>query len=104
MSGNQTVGQANQPVKQAVNRALQDDRWVIELTYQDRSGSVTTRVVSPIRWQPDGDSFLALCLCREMPRLFKLKQCRSAKLIPEHEVMMPSPIQTAILEHSCKQS
>ena len=58
-----------------VSRVMQQtDDLVIVLEYSGKGGSVTRRVVSPIRFVGP-DRFLALCLSREAPRQFYLSQC-----------------------------
>lgn len=77
-----------------LNRALhQCDRFVVELLYVDSKGKRTFRTVSPIRFC-NATRFLALCLCREQPRQFHLKQCQALRLIPAAEVIMPVAIRT----------
>ncbi len=77
-----------------LRRALHDsDNYVLRMTYCDRSGCVTERVVSPIRFV-DSKTMLALCLCRENPRRFDLDRCSDFDLIEAHEVLMPVPIKT----------
>lgn len=77
-----------------VSRAMDDpDTWVLRLRYEGKDGEVTDRIVSPIRYVGSG-SFLALCLCREEPRMFYLSQCKAFRLIPVHEVLMPVEIKT----------
>ncbi|MEM9368253.1 MAG: hypothetical protein AAGD07_19840 [Planctomycetota bacterium] len=77
-----------------LNRALhQCDRFVVELLYVDSKGQRTFRTVSPIRFC-NATRFLALCLCREQPRQFHLKQCQALRLIPAAEVIMPVTIRT----------
>jgi predicted DNA-binding transcriptional regulator YafY len=77
---------------QQIQSALRDpDQWVVRLTYEDKSGSITERVVSPIRWI-DAKTMLALCLCRENPRRFDLSRCSEVQLLPAHDVLMPVPL------------
>jgi len=80
--------------RRAIHRAMHDsDAWVVELEYVDRKKKRTRRLVSPIRFL-DRDRILTLCLCRQEPRQFSLKQCHSVRLIPAAEVMMPAEIVT----------
>lgn len=74
-------------------RAMKDpDNWVISMLYLDRKGKATERKVSPIRFTDDGESFMALCLCREEPRRFVIDRCSEVKLIRAEDVLMPEPI------------
>lgn len=77
-----------------LRRALRDpDHFVLRITYRDREGTVTERMVSPIR-MVDARTMLALCLCRESPRRFDLERCSDLELVASHEVLMPCPIRT----------
>lgn len=77
-----------------VNRAMDDpDSWVLRVMYESKDGEITDRIVSPIRFIGDG-GFLALCLCREEPRMFYLTRCKAFRLVPVHEVLMPVQIVT----------
>ena len=79
-------------MRQLIRRAMGDpDRTVIVFEYQDKKGNRTRRVVSPIRFSK-ANSFLALCLCREEPRMFQLDRCSNVKIQPAHEFAMPVPI------------
>ena len=74
--------------------ALRDpDHFVLRITYKDREGTVTERMVSPIR-MVDPRTMLALCLCRESPRRFDLDRCSDMELVAAHDVLMPCPIRT----------
>jgi predicted DNA-binding transcriptional regulator YafY len=78
--------------KQKVLRALRDpDHFALRITYQDRAGAITERVVSPIRML-DSRTMLALCLCRELPRRFDLDRCSDLELVEAHDILMPCPI------------
>ena len=69
------------------------DRYVVQLDYVDSKGQKTRRVVSPIRFDDAARTmFLALCLCREIPRRFALERCSSIAIIPAESVLMPVPI------------
>jgi predicted DNA-binding transcriptional regulator YafY len=71
---------------------MQDpDGWAIRVRYEDKSGSVTDRMVSPIRFVGD-EAFLALCLCREEPRRFELARCKAFRLVRAVDVLMPVAI------------
>lgn len=77
-----------------LRRALRDpDHFVLQITYQDREGTITQRMVSPIR-MVDPRTMLALCLCRESPRRFDLDRCTDLELVEAHQVLMPCPIKT----------
>lgn len=67
---------------------VQHDDFVVEMKYRDRKGKVTTRIVSPIRFM-GRDRFLALCLCREEPRMFCMDYCEEIKLQPAWNYVMP---------------
>lgn len=67
------------------------DDFVVELKYRDRKGNLTTRVVSPIRFVGK-DRFLALCLCREEPRMFCVEFCEEVRLQPAWNYVMPVPM------------
>jgi predicted DNA-binding transcriptional regulator YafY len=69
------------------------DDYVVRLVYRDRSGTMTQRVVSPIRFL-DGRNLLALCLCRESPRRFELERCSEVELLDASDVLMPVEIRT----------
>lgn len=90
MENSRSISTAQPPdIRDTINQGMRDSsQWVVKLIYRDRSGKITIRTVSPIRWL-DAKSFLALCLCRQEPREFKLRRCIAAQLIPEHEVLMP---------------
>ncbi|XZE42917.1 hypothetical protein SH467x_002457 [Pirellulaceae bacterium SH467] len=78
----------------AINRAMQNpDDWVVQLQYIDKAGTVTERVISPIRWL-GGQSLLALCLCRETPRRFELARCSQIRPLRADDILMPVPIRT----------
>jgi predicted DNA-binding transcriptional regulator YafY len=77
-----------------LSRALRDpDHFVLRITYRDRGGTITERMVSPIR-MVDSRTMLALCLCRESPRRFDLERCSDLELVEAHDVLMPCPIKT----------
>lgn len=67
------------------------DDFVLRMVYRDRSGTVTERMVSPIRFL-DSRSMLALCLCRENPRRFELERCSSIEVVDANDVLMPVEI------------
>ena len=76
-------------MKNLISKAMQDpDNLVIELQYTDSKKRQTRRVVSPIRFVTP-NSFIALCLCREEPRVFTLKDCRNVSLKPAWDYLMP---------------
>ena len=77
-----------------VSRVMQQtDDLVIVLEYVGKDGSVTRRVVSPIRFVGP-DRFLALCLSREEPRQFVLNQCRNVRVDLAARYTMPVELQT----------
>ena len=76
-------------MKNLISKAMQDpDNLVIELQYTDRKKQQTRRVVSPIRFV-SADRFMALCLCREEPRVFSIRDCRNVALKPAWDYLMP---------------
>lgn len=76
-----------------VSRVMQQtDDLVIVLDYSGKDGSVTRRVVSPIRFV-GADRFLALCLSREEPRQFYLSQCRNVRVDLAANYTMPVAIE-----------
>ncbi len=82
-----TLPQTN--ARQAISLAMKDsDNQVIELEYRDAKGAVNRRVVSPIRFVTP-DRFMALCLCREAPRVFYLKNCSNVSIKPAWQYVMP---------------
>ena len=79
-------------MKSKIYQAIQNhDELVIEFNYQDAKGVVTRRVVSPIRFLPQG-RFLGLCLSREEPRQFYLARCESLELRRAENYLMPVPL------------
>ena len=76
-------------MKNLISQAMQDpDNLVIELQYTDRKKQRTRRIVSPIRFLSP-DTFIALCLCREEPRVFSLGDCQNVSLKPAWDYLMP---------------
>ena len=72
-----------------VSRVMQQtDDLVIVLEYLGKNGSITRRVVSPIRFIGT-DRFLALCLSREEPRQFYLNNCRNVRVDLAANYTMP---------------
>jgi predicted DNA-binding transcriptional regulator YafY len=70
-------------------QSMQDsDRLVVEFLYLDSKGNQTKRVVSPIRFLPNG-RFLGLCLCREEPRQFYMERCERLEVKPAENYLMP---------------
>lgn len=67
------------------------DDFVLRMVYRDRAGTITERMVSPIRFL-DARSMLALCLCRENPRRFELERCSSIEVVDANDVLMPVEI------------
>ena len=73
-------------------QAMQDsDRLVVEFLYLDARGNETRRIVSPIRFMPNG-RFLGLCLGREAPRQFYMNRCRQLEIKPAEQFLMPVPM------------
>ncbi len=76
-------------MKNLIAQAMQDpDNLVIELQYTDRKKQKTQRIVSPIRFLSP-DRFMALCLCREEPRIFTIGHCHNVSLKPAWDYLMP---------------
>ena len=76
-------------MKNLISKAMQDpDNLVIELDYTDRKKCQTRRIVSPIRCVSP-DRFIALCLCREEPRVFSIEACKNVSLKPAWDYLMP---------------
>ena len=72
-----------------IEQAMIDhDDWVIEMQYTNKKGETATRIVSPIRYM-GSDRFMALCLCREEPRVFQISQCSNIALRPAWDYVMP---------------
>ena len=89
MSQNATISRPQTGARQAIAQAMGDsDNFVIELEYTDSKGKVSRRVVSPIRFVTP-DRFMALCLCREAPRVFYLKNCNNVSLQEAWKYVMP---------------
>ena len=79
-----------------VSRVMQQtDDLVIVLEYSGKDGSVTRRVVSPIRFVGT-DRFLALCLSREEPRQFYLNRCRNVRVDLAANYIMPVELQSLV--------
>ena len=75
-----------------ISEAMRDsDRFVVEFFYTDSKGEQTRRIVSPIRFMPNG-RFLGLCLSREEPRQFYLARCQQLQLRRAEEFLMPVPL------------
>lgn len=84
----------------AINKALlAPDEFVLRMTYEDKSGKITERLVSPIRFI-DRTSILALCLCRETPRRFELGRCSGIQLVDANDVLMPAEIRVIHEPHA----
>ena len=73
----------------------QSDDLVIVLEYLGKSGSITRRVVSPIRFVGT-NRFLALCLSREEPRQFYMSQCRNVRVDLAANYTMPVELQSVV--------
>jgi predicted DNA-binding transcriptional regulator YafY len=73
----------------------QSDDLVLVLEYTSKQGTLTRRVVSPIRFE--GESrFLALCLSRQEPRQFVIDQCQSIRVDLAMRYVMP--VELEVLE------
>jgi predicted DNA-binding transcriptional regulator YafY len=66
----------------------QIDDLVLVIDYRGKDGTVTRRVVSPIRFIAE-DRFLALCLSREEPRQFYLDRCSNVRVDLANNYVMP---------------
>lgn len=78
-----------QTAKAILAQAMADsDNYVVEIEYTDSKNKTNRRVVSPIRFVTP-DRFIALCLCREAPRVFYLKNCSNISLQPAWKYVMP---------------
>ena len=76
-------------IEKLIARAMRDqDNQVVELKYTDSKGTVNRRVISPIRFV-NSDRFMALCLCREAPRVFYLRNCSDVSIQPAWKYVMP---------------
>lgn len=89
------AGQPKAPEVMSVRNALlirrvmqQSDDLVLVFDYRGKDGSVTRRVVSPIRFASE-DRFLALCLSREEPRQFYLDRCSNVRVDLANNYVMP---------------
>lgn len=79
-------------MRNKIFQAMQDsDRFVVEFLYCDSNGVLTKRIVSPIRFLPNG-RFLGLCLSREAPRQFYLNRCQQLEVMPAEIYLMPVPL------------
>lgn len=72
--------------------ARECDVFALKITYRDADGSVTRRIVSPIK-MTGPDRFDALCLCRQEPRTFLFKGVIDAVLIHASEVLAPVEVE-----------
>ena len=80
-------------MRSKISQAMQDvDRLVVQFSYRDCKGVLSKRVVSPIRFLPNG-RFLGLCLSREEPRQFYLNRCEQIEIKPAEDYLMPVPLQ-----------
>lgn len=68
------------------------DRWVIRFRYLNARGESTCRMASPVRWSRSGDAFVALCLCREECRTFRVDRCSDMEMVESDKVLMPVAI------------
>jgi predicted DNA-binding transcriptional regulator YafY len=71
------------------------DDLVVSMEYVDAKGVKTRRIVSPIRFLPNG-RFLGLCLSRCEPRQFHLDRCTNFKLCLAADFLMPVEMATAV--------
>lgn len=97
MSGNsdRTKNRKAQTMRQMIARAMQHpDDWVCKIVYQDKDGRRTRRVVSPVRYSNESrQSVMALCLCRQENRFFKLSGITSMEMVRANDVLMPHTIE-----------
>lgn len=78
----------------AIHNAMHSpERWVVSLVYLDSKGRKTRRIVSPIRFLPNG-RFLGLCLCRCEPRQFHLQRCSEIQMQEASDFVMPVQLET----------
>lgn len=79
-------------LKNLIARAIRDpDNLAVLVRYRSADGELTDRAVSPIRFVGQ-EKFLALCLCREEPRLFHLSRCQRVRIVPAYDLLMPVEI------------
>ena len=69
------------------------ETFAIRMVYVDGKGNKTRRVVSPTQLDQGTGKFVALCLCRQEPRSFKLDNVEGMELIPASEVFAPVEIE-----------
>lgn len=69
------------------------ESFAIRMVYVDGKGKRTRRVVSPTAIEQDKGKFIALCLCRQEPRSFKLDNVESMEILPASEVFAPVEIE-----------
>lgn len=69
------------------------ETFAIRMVYVDGKGNRTRRVVSPTQLDQGAGKFVALCLCRQEPRSFKLDNVETMEIIPASEVLAPVEIE-----------
>lgn len=69
------------------------ESFAIRMVYVDGKGNRTRRVVSPTQLDQGTGKFVALCLCRQEPRSFKLDNVEAMEIIPASEVFAPVEIE-----------
>lgn len=80
-------------VKRIIALAMREPEvFVVQMTYEDRKGERTRRVVSPTKFV-DQHRFAALCLCREQVRNFYFSNIENVVLQHSEDVLMPVEIE-----------
>lgn len=75
--------------RQKLSQAMRDpDHWVCLIRYEDRTGRLTERKVSPVRYKNNDRTLLTLDLGRMENRLFTVSKIKSVELIPAESVLM----------------
>lgn len=69
------------------------ESFAVRMVYVDGKGKRTRRVVSPTQLDQATGKFVALCLCRQEPRSFKLDSVESMEILPASEVFAPVEIE-----------
>lgn len=86
----QSIGEKIHFLRKAM---IASDDFAVAIRYIDSEKKITHRKISPVRFTDDKrESILALCLCREEHRTFKLSQMLEVQLIDAATVQMPEPI------------
>jgi predicted DNA-binding transcriptional regulator YafY len=69
---------------------------VLKITYKSKSGAITRRIISPIRFT--GYHVLALCVGRGEVRQFAIDRISEVVEVDANEVLMPSGVETEVSE------